>query len=80
LHYHSQQGHLEAAYHIIAYLKHDETLRIAFDPKTPTVNDPAFNTDLDWNDFYGDVREELPPKMPAPLGTPVFLVLLTLTM
>ena len=66
-----RQGHLEAAYHIFAYLKHHETSRIAFDPKTPIVNDRAFNTDADWTDFYGDVREELPPKMPKPLGKPV---------
>ena len=66
-----RQGHLEAAYHIFAYLKHHETSRVAFDPKTPIVNDRAFNTDADWTDFYGDVREELPPKMPKPLGKSV---------
>jgi hypothetical protein len=66
-----RQGHLEAAYHIFAYLKHHETSRLAFDPKMPKVNDAAFNTDADWQDFYGDVREELPPKMPTPLGKPV---------
>jgi Reverse transcriptase (RNA-dependent DNA polymerase) len=66
-----RQGHLEAAYHIFAYLKHHETSRIAFDPKTPIVNERAFNVDADWTDFYGEVREELPPKMPKPLGKPV---------
>ena len=25
----------------------------------------------DWTDFYGDVKEELPPDMPEPLGLPV---------
>ena len=66
-----RQGHLEAAYHIFAYLKHHETSRLAFDPKMPNVNEAAFNTNADWRDFYGDVREELPPKMPRPLGKPV---------
>ena len=66
-----RQGHLEAAYHIFAYLKHHETSRIAFDSKTPIVNERAFNVDADWTDFYGEVREELPPKMPKPLGKPV---------
>ena len=53
-----RQGHLEAAYHIFAYLKHHETSRLAFDPKMPSVNEGAFNTNADWRDFYGDVREE----------------------
>jgi hypothetical protein len=66
-----RQGQLEAAYHIFAYLKHHETSRLAFDPKMPKVNYAAFNTDADWQDFYGYVREELPPKMPTPLGKPV---------
>jgi hypothetical protein len=51
----ARQGHLEAAYHIFAYLKHYETSRLAFDPKMPIVNEKAFNTDADWRDFYGDV-------------------------
>jgi hypothetical protein len=25
----------------------------------------------DWTDFYGDVLEAIPPKMPKPLGNPV---------
>ena len=67
-----RQGQLEAAYHIFAYLKHHEASpRLAFDPKMPNVNEAAFNTNADWTDFYGDVREELPPKMPKPLGKPV---------
>lgn len=67
-----RQGHLEAAYHIFAYLKHHETSRLAFD--SPKVNEAAFNTDADWQDFYGNVREELPPKMPMPLGKPVCIL------
>ena len=26
---------------------------------------------MDWKDFYGDVEEELPPKMPEPRGNVV---------
>ena len=67
-----RQGHLEAAYHIFAYLKKHETgARVVFDPKTPEIDERAFNVDADWTDFYGDVREELPPKMPEPRGKPV---------
>ncbi len=50
--------HLEAAYHIFAYLKHHETSRLAFDPKIPNVNEAAFNANADWSNFYGNVCEE----------------------
>jgi hypothetical protein len=35
------------------------------------IDEKAFNMNADWTDFYGDVVEELPPKMPAPLGKSV---------
>ena len=67
-----RRGHMEAAYHIFAYLKkHDNGGRIVFDSKTPQIDERAFNVDADWTDFYGDVSEELPPKMPEPKGKSV---------
>jgi hypothetical protein len=42
--------------------------RVAFDPKTPMVDESVFNNGADWNEFYGEVQEELPPKMPKPRG------------
>ena len=67
-----RQGHLSAAYHIFAYLKkHENGARIVFDPKEPIVDARAFNTNADWSDFYGNVAEELPPRMPEPKGKPV---------
>jgi hypothetical protein len=63
-------GHLEAVYHIFAYLnKHDKS-SIIFDPADPYF-DPHDFPDVDWSEFYGDVVEELPAKMPKPLGNPV---------
>jgi hypothetical protein len=63
-------GHLEAVYHIFAYLmKHDKS-RIIFDPSDPIIDDQHF-PEVDWTEFYGDVVEELPPKMPEPLGNTV---------
>jgi hypothetical protein len=63
-------GHLEAVYHIFAYLnKHDKS-SIVFDPVDPYFNLDDFR-EVDWSEFYGDVVEELPPKMPKPLGNPV---------
>jgi hypothetical protein len=42
--------------------------RVAFDPKTLMVDESAFNNGADWKEFYGEVQEELPPKMPKPRG------------
>jgi hypothetical protein len=66
-----RQGCLEAAYHILAYLKHHETARLVFDPKMPNVNEETFNTDANWRDFYGNAHEESPAKKPKPLGKAV---------
>ena len=65
-------GHLEALYHIFAYLKnHQDMGRIAYDPKAPSIDEAVFNSDADWTEFYGDVEEELPVKAPSPRGKPV---------
>jgi hypothetical protein len=62
-------GHLEALYHVFAYMKsHLDIGRVAFDPKTPVVDESAFNNGADWKEFYREVQEELPPKMPKPRG------------
>jgi hypothetical protein len=57
-------------YHLFAYLhKHDKS-SIIFDPSDP-IFDPTAFIEQDWSEFYGDVKEEMPPKMPEPLGSPV---------
>jgi hypothetical protein len=62
-------GHLETVYHIFAYLhKHDKS-SIVFNPADPIV-DPTNFIKQDWSEFYSDVEEEMPPKMPEPLGSP----------
>jgi hypothetical protein len=62
-------GHLEALYHVFAYMKsHLDIGHVVFDPKTPVVDESAFNNGADWKEFYGEVQEELPPKMPKPRG------------
>ena len=67
-----RKGHLDAIYHIFAYLKkHENGARIVFDPKTPIIDERVFRSDADWSDFYGDVSEELPPNMPEPKGKSV---------
>jgi hypothetical protein len=67
-----RRGHLEALYHIFAYLKkHENGARIDFDPKTPDIDERVFNSNANWRDFYGDVQEEMPPNLPEPKGKSV---------
>jgi hypothetical protein len=62
-------GHLEALYHVFEYMKsHLDIGRVAFDPKTPMVDELVFNNGTDWKEFYGEVQEELPPKMSTSPG------------
>ena len=63
-------GHLEAAYHIFAYLMKHEASRIIFDSTDQEPADPKYHKP-DWSAFYENLEEELPPKMPEPLGNPV---------
>jgi hypothetical protein len=67
-----REGHLEALYHIFAYMKaHKDWGKIAYDSKDPNIDESVFNNNADWKDFYGDVEEELPAKMPTPRGNSV---------
>ncbi|KAI2499224.1 Reverse transcriptase (RNA-dependent DNA polymerase) [Fragilaria crotonensis] len=63
-------GHLEAVYHIFAYLSKHEKSSIIFDPTDPLPH-TITNAKPDWTPFYSDAEELLPPKMPEPLGHPV---------
>ena len=68
-----REGHLEALYNIFAYLSKHVESTMAFDDKRPRIDEEAFHRS-DWSDsVYGDVEEELPPKMPKPLGNPVMM-------
>ncbi len=67
-----RRGHLEAVYHVFAYLnKHDKS-RIIFDPTDPVPVTPS-HPRPDWSSLYQELEEELPPKMPEPLGNSVTL-------
>ena len=70
-----RQGHLEATYHIFAYLKKHPKSAIVFDPIAPELDESAFRSTptAAWRDFYGDVSEELPPNMPEPKGAGVVI-------
>jgi hypothetical protein len=45
--------------------------QIAYDSLAPMLNDLTFQGNTDWTDFYSDVQEEFPPKMPKLRGNPV---------
>ena len=47
---------------------------IVFDPKQTKMDESSFASSMaDWKDFYGDMEEELPPKVPKPLGKSVHM-------
>jgi len=62
-----QDGHMDAALHLYSYLKQKHNARLILDPTPPVINQKIF-IKREWNHVYGDVKEELPPDMPKPLG------------
>ena len=59
---------------MFAYLrKHPDMGRLAYDSKAPHVDELAFVQGNNWKNFYGDVEEELPPRIPEPQGSPVII-------
>jgi hypothetical protein len=65
-----RRGHLNAAYHIFGYLKHRYKVYLGMHAETPQVSNTLFE-EVDWQEFYPDAKEELPPNMPEPRGKPV---------
>jgi hypothetical protein len=67
-----REGHLEALYHIFAYLKQTgkRKKRIVFDPVAPDL-DLSHIIKADWSDFYPDAYEQSSPRAPKPRGRPV---------
>ena len=63
-----REGHLEACYHIFAYLRKHPTFSIAMHPSRPSVREDRFLSSDEWADFYGDIKEDIPLDMPEPLG------------
>lgn len=64
----TREGHLEAVLNIYAYLQHKHNARMAFDPTYPSTDKSGLKTNCPWKDFYGDVRESIPPNAPKPRG------------
>ena len=67
-----RDGHLDAALHVYSYFKSKHNARLVLDPSYPEIDKDNFIY-RDWDNAYGDVKEELPPDMPEPLGKDVDL-------
>lgn len=65
-------GHLLAALRVFAYLKKKHNARIVFDPTYPKVHLSDFQ-EVDWQPFYGNLKEAIPVNAPEPRGKSVVL-------
>jgi hypothetical protein len=70
-----QEGHLDAALHVMGYLWLKYNSRLIFDPIYPLIDDSTFQHH-DWGEFYGDVQEAIPTNAPPSLGNKVDLCMM----
>jgi hypothetical protein len=64
--------HLEAVFCIYSYLDRKHNSRMVFDPTYPGIDMGSFK-ECDWKEFYGDVKEAIPPHAPKPRGKEIDL-------
>jgi hypothetical protein len=67
-----REGHLEAVFHVFAYLGLHNNAIVVFDPTYPDVDMGTF-IKTDWKSMYGDVKEMIPSYSPTPCGKDVDL-------
>jgi hypothetical protein len=67
-----REGHLEAVFHVFAYLGLHHNARVVFDTTYPAVDVGTF-IKTDWKFMYGDAREIIPSDAPVPRGKEVDL-------
>jgi hypothetical protein len=73
-----REGHLEAIFHVCAYLGLHHNARVVFNPTYPAVDMGTF-IKTDWKSMYGDVKEMIPSEPLFPVGSRLICVyLLTL--
>jgi hypothetical protein len=65
-----REGHLTAVFNVFAYLKSHNRSRLVFDDTYAVINN-QFKENVDWTDFYGDVKEPIPPNAPQARGKAV---------
>jgi hypothetical protein len=62
-----RKGHLDTVFHLFVYLEMKHNSRLVFDPTYPDIDMREFK-ECDWKEFYGDVKEAIPPNAPEPRG------------
>jgi hypothetical protein len=67
-----REVHLDAVYHLFAYLSLHHNARVVFDPTYPDVDMRAL-IKTDWKPMYGDVKEAIPPNAPVTRGKAIIL-------
>jgi hypothetical protein len=67
-----REGHLDALFHVFAYLALYHSSRVVFDPTYPSFDMGAF-IKTDWKSMYVDIKEMIPPDAPIPRGKEVDL-------
>jgi hypothetical protein len=67
-----REGHLEAVFHMFAYLERKHNSRMIFDPTYPSLDRTKFK-ECSWKEFYGEAKEAIPPNAPEPRGKEIDL-------
>jgi hypothetical protein len=66
------EGHLDAALHVMGYLRLKYNSQLIFNPTCPNIDNSTFQH-YDWEEFYGDIQEAIPTNAPPPLRKEVDL-------
>ncbi len=61
------QEHLEAAPQVMLYLLLQHNLHLCMDPTYWTIDGTQFPM-FEWSDFYGEVKEPIPPNLRDTIG------------
>ena len=64
---------MHALLHLFCYLEQHHNTHLFFNPTRPKIDEDNFNDGAGWKDFYGDIKEALPPDAPEPHGKSVRL-------
>ena len=72
-----RRGHLDQCFNIFAYMKKQPKAKLVMNPERMHLDTdyassfPSSKQQKDWEEFYGEVKDEVPPDAPAPQGKPV---------
>ena len=62
-----REGHMDAVFHVFAYLKARQNSRMVFDPTYPSIDKKKFQ-EHEWKRLYGDAKEAILNNCPKTLG------------